>query len=84
MKKENASHIPSYATDFVKREWAYSGNEYGFFSVEGSKDWLKLQYHTADNKWNFTENVTDMTVGGVETKHCWYAPLDGSEGKACN
>ncbi|ETK95133.1 hypothetical protein L915_01914, partial [Phytophthora nicotianae] len=67
----------------VKKEWAYTGDEYGFFSVEGSKDWLKLQYHTADSKWKFTENWADMTIGGVATKHCWYIPRDGSEGKAC-
>eukprot|EP00644_Phytophthora_capsici_P018711 jgi/Phyca11/132881/e_gw1.250.9.1 len=45
--------------------------------------WLKLQYHTADSKWNFTEKWSDMTIGGVATKHCWYIPQDGSEGKAC-
>ncbi|ETK95130.1 hypothetical protein L915_01917, partial [Phytophthora nicotianae] len=62
-KKEFASTIPSFATQYVKKEWAYTGDEYGFFSVEGSKDWLKLQYHTADSKWKFTENWADMTIG---------------------
>ncbi|KAG3234259.1 hypothetical protein PI124_g20685, partial [Phytophthora idaei] len=82
-KKEFASTIPEFATRYVKNEWAFTGDEYGFFSVEGSKDWLKLQYHTADSKWKFTEKWTDMTIGGVATKHCWYIPRDGSEGKAC-
>ncbi|KAK1933821.1 Tartrate-resistant acid phosphatase type 5 [Phytophthora citrophthora] len=83
MKKEFASTIPAFATPYVKKEWAYTGDEYGFFSVEGSQEWLKLQYHTADSKWKFTEKWSDMTIGGVATKHCWYIPQDGSEGKAC-
>ncbi|KAF1778424.1 Metallo-dependent phosphatase-like [Phytophthora cactorum] len=74
-KKEFASTIPEFATRYVKKEWAFTGDEYGFFSVEGSKDWLKLQYHTADSKWKFTEKWTDMTIGGVATKHCWYIPV---------
>ncbi|GMF36511.1 unnamed protein product [Phytophthora lilii] len=83
MKKESASQIPSYATKYVKAEWAYTPNEYGFFSVQASKDWLKQQYHTADDKWVFTEDFNNMTIGGVATKHCWYIPADGTEGKAC-
>ncbi|KAE9057629.1 hypothetical protein PF005_g29484 [Phytophthora fragariae] len=83
MKKEFASTIPDFATQYVKKEWAYTGDEYGFMSFSASKKWLKLQYHTADNKWNFTENIADMKIGGVATKHCWYIPTDGSEGKAC-
>ncbi|EGZ29046.1 hypothetical protein PHYSODRAFT_475909 [Phytophthora sojae] len=83
MKKEFASTIPDFAAKYVKKEWAYTGDEYGFMSLSASKDWLKLQYHTADKNWNFTENIKDMKVGGVATKHCWYIPVDGSEGKAC-
>ncbi|KAG7379033.1 hypothetical protein PHYPSEUDO_009128 [Phytophthora pseudosyringae] len=75
--------IQAYAAKYVKNEWAYSPNEYGFFSLQASKDWLKLQYHTTDKKWNFTENWAVTTIGGVATKHCWYIPADGSEGKAC-
>uniref|UniRef100_H3GWP0 Calcineurin-like phosphoesterase domain-containing protein n=1 Tax=Phytophthora ramorum TaxID=164328 RepID=H3GWP0_PHYRM len=82
-RKEAASSIPSYATKYVKNEWTYTPNEYGFFSVEASKDWLKLQYHTTDDNWGFTEKYENTTVGGVATKHCWYIPADGSEGKAC-
>jgi tartrate-resistant acid phosphatase type 5 len=83
MKKELASTIPAHAASYVKRKWAYSGDEYGFFSVEGSQDWLKLQYHTTDSKWEFTENYAEMTVGCVATKHCWYIPSDGGEGLVC-
>ncbi|ETK88976.1 hypothetical protein F441_01964 [Phytophthora nicotianae CJ01A1] len=81
--KEYASTIQAYAAKYVKNEWAYIPNEYGFFSLQASKDWLKLQYHTTDDKWNFTEKWEEMTIGGVATKHCWYIPADGSEGRAC-
>lgn len=84
MKSEAAGTIPNFATQYVQQKWAFEGKEYGFMSVEGSKDWLKLQYHTADSKWGFTNKWEDMTIGGVATKHCWYIPLDGSEGQACN
>ncbi|ETP53133.1 hypothetical protein F442_01949 [Phytophthora nicotianae P10297] len=77
------STIQPYAAGLVKNEWSYTIGEYGFFSLQASKDWMKLQYHTADNKWKFTEKWEDTTIGGVATKHCWYIPADGSEGKAC-
>ncbi|EGZ20540.1 hypothetical protein PHYSODRAFT_495209 [Phytophthora sojae] len=82
-QKGPASVIQPYAAKYVKNEWAYTADEYGFFSLQASKDWLKLQYHTADTKWNFAETYADTTIGGVATKHCWYVPADGSEGKAC-
>ncbi|POM68715.1 Calcineurin-like phosphoesterase [Phytophthora palmivora] len=82
-QKGVASTIQPYAAKYVKNEWAYTADEYGFISLQASKEWLKLQYHTTDNKWNFTENFADTTIGGVATKHCWYIPADGSEGKAC-
>ncbi|KAG2824322.1 hypothetical protein PC119_g18656 [Phytophthora cactorum] len=64
-----ASHIQAYAANLVKNEWSYTPGEYGFFSMQASTDWMKLQYHTADNKWNFTEKWEDTTIGGVVTKH---------------
>ncbi|KAG6592715.1 Calcineurin-like phosphoesterase [Phytophthora cinnamomi] len=78
-QKGSASVIQPYAASYVKNEWAYTVDEYGFFSLQASKDWLKLQYHTADSKWKFV----DTTIGGAATKHCWYVLADGSEGKAC-
>ncbi|OWY94139.1 Calcineurin-like phosphoesterase [Phytophthora megakarya] len=82
-QKKVASTIQPYAAKYVMNVWAYTAIEYGFFSLQASKEWLKLQYHTTDNEWNFTENFADSTIGGVATKHCWYIPVDGSEGKAC-
>ncbi|KAG6947888.1 hypothetical protein JG688_00015357 [Phytophthora aleatoria] len=63
------SSIQAYAANLVKNEWSYTPGEYGFFSMQASTDWMKLQYHTADNKWNFTEKWEDKTIGGVVTKH---------------
>ncbi|KAG2969410.1 hypothetical protein PC118_g17458 [Phytophthora cactorum] len=52
-------------------------------SLQASKDWIKLQYHTADRSWQFGETFNSTTIGGVETKHCWYIPSDGTEGRGC-
>ncbi|KAE9069882.1 hypothetical protein PF010_g26500 [Phytophthora fragariae] len=82
-QKESASGIPAYAAPFVKNEWAYSGDEYGFISLQASKEWIKLQYHTADQSWVFGESLNATTVGGVATKYCWYIPADGKEGWKC-
>ncbi|KAG7384754.1 hypothetical protein PHYBOEH_009326 [Phytophthora boehmeriae] len=83
IQKEGASGIPPFATSYVKTKWAYTADEYGFFSLEASKDWLKLQYHTTDSSWQFAEKFEGTTVGGVATKYCWYIPADGTEGRAC-
>ncbi|KAF1323644.1 Tartrate-resistant acid phosphatase type 5, partial [Globisporangium splendens] len=83
IQKESASGIPAVASAYVKNKWTYGGNEYGFFSVTAGKEWLKLQYHTADSKWTFAETIGAAKAGGVATKHCWYIPVDGSEGQDC-
>ncbi|KAI9981243.1 hypothetical protein PInf_008893 [Phytophthora infestans] len=83
IQKESASGIPEYAAGDVEALWAYGGHEYGFMSVEASEEWLKLQYHTADDSWTFAESFKSTKAGGVATKHCWYIPLDGGEGKEC-
>ncbi|EEY68638.1 uncharacterized protein PITG_18396 [Phytophthora infestans T30-4] len=83
IQKESASGIPSYAAPFVQNKWTYGSNEYGFMSLQASKAWVKLQYHTADRSWQFGENFQSTKIGGVETKHCWYIPSDGGEGRRC-
>ncbi|KAE8890217.1 hypothetical protein PF005_g24780 [Phytophthora fragariae] len=83
IQKESASGIPKYASADVEAVWAYGGQEYGFMSVEASEEWLKLQYHTADDSWSFAESFKSTTKGGVATKHCWYIPVDGGTGKEC-
>ncbi|KAJ8563975.1 hypothetical protein ON010_g7371 [Phytophthora cinnamomi] len=83
IQKESASGLTTYAAEYVSNVWTYTGDEYGFFSLEASDEWLKLQYHTADKSWSFGSNMKDTTVGGVQTKHCWYIPADGAEGKEC-
>ncbi|GMF54178.1 unnamed protein product [Phytophthora fragariaefolia] len=84
IQKESAAGIPAYAKDAVENIWTYNGQEYGFFSLTASKDWLKLQYHTADDKWSYAKSFNASTIGGVATKHCWYVPNDGTEGKECS
>ncbi|KAG2967737.1 hypothetical protein PC120_g26920 [Phytophthora cactorum] len=83
IQKESASGIPAYAAPFVQNKWTYGSNEYGFMSLQASKAWIKLQYHTADRSWQFGENFQSTKIGGVETKHCWYIPSDGGEGRRC-
>ncbi|RLN95679.1 hypothetical protein BBJ28_00006492 [Nothophytophthora sp. Chile5] len=83
IQKEAASGIPTYAEDYVENLWVYTGDEYGFFSLTASEDWLKLQYHTTDSSWSYAESFNSTTVGGVATKHCWYVPNDGNYGQDC-
>ncbi|CEG42885.1 conserved hypothetical protein [Plasmopara halstedii] len=83
IQKEAASGITTYAAEYAKNVWTYSGDEYGFFSLEASAEWMMLQYHTADKAWSFGSTMGETTVGGVETKHCWYIPADGGEGQEC-
>ncbi|KAE8880091.1 hypothetical protein PF005_g26035 [Phytophthora fragariae] len=83
IQKESASGIPSYAVPYVKNLWTYGSNEYGFMSLQASKNWIKMQYHTADSNWQFRQNFQSTKVGGVQTKHCWYIPADGTQGRSC-
>ncbi|OWZ13930.1 hypothetical protein PHMEG_00012664 [Phytophthora megakarya] len=83
IQKESASGIPAYAQSFVRNKWTYSSDEYGFMSLQASKNWVKLQYHTADKSWQYGADFRSTKVGGVQTKHCWYIPADGSEGRGC-
>lgn len=82
--RTSASGIPSAAADYVSNVWTYDGTEYGFFSVTASKEWAKVQYHTADSSWSYGSGITKTTIGGVATKHCYYVPVDGTEGKLCD
>ncbi|KAE8897436.1 hypothetical protein PF003_g18386 [Phytophthora fragariae] len=83
IQKVSASGIPEYASADVEAVWTYGGQEYGFMYVEASEEWLKLQYHTADDSWSFAESFKSTTKGGMATKHCWYIPVDGGTGKEC-
>ncbi|OWZ14532.1 Tyrosine aminotransferase [Phytophthora megakarya] len=76
IQKESASGLTTYAAKYASNVWTYGGDEYGFFSMEVSEEWMKLQYHTADKSWAFGSTMSDTTAGGVQTKHCWYIPAD--------
>jgi hypothetical protein len=83
-KKEWASTTPAYATPFMKHLFHYQPVEYGFVSLEATKDTLKLQYHTHDKDWDVkADKYENVVVGGVVTKYCLLIPKDGSEGKPC-
>ncbi|KAI9911374.1 hypothetical protein PsorP6_009200 [Peronosclerospora sorghi] len=66
-----------------KHVWGDGGNEYGCMSLQAWKEWLKLQYHTADSSSVFGKDNKTTKIGGVATKHCWYIPVHGNEGKQC-
>ena len=83
IQKEPASGIPAYAANIVKNLWSYSPDGYGFMSLQASKEYIKLQYHTADDSWVFGSDFASTKVGGVRTEHCWFIPVDGTEGRHC-
>ncbi|RQM10439.1 hypothetical protein DD237_008521 [Peronospora effusa] len=82
-KKEPASGITDYMKDFVMNEWSYANDGYGFFSIDFSPYWAKVQFHSTGPDWVFTENFADITFGNISTKFCMYIPVDGSEGIWC-
>ncbi|KAJ0404439.1 hypothetical protein ATCC90586_003073 [Pythium insidiosum] len=93
IQSESASGIPPSMKDSVSNIWTAGGlgddggNTYGFFSIQASKSWLKVQFHTFDNNWVLTKDddgLKNGKIGGVAAKHCWYIPSDGSKGKACS
>ncbi|CAK4624966.1 hypothetical protein LEN26_013471 [Aphanomyces euteiches] len=78
------------ATDngFVKTAWVAGGTPYGFMELSFSKDWLKVQFVTFDNKWQFGGMDLKSTVtGGLQRGHCWYIPSGNASasyaGKEC-
>ncbi|CAI5721198.1 unnamed protein product [Peronospora effusa] len=83
IQKEPASGIPAYAASLVKPLWTYAPDGYGFMSLQASKEYIKLQYHTADDSWVFESDFASTKVGGVRADYCWIIPNDGTEGKQC-
>ncbi|DAZ96324.1 TPA: LOW QUALITY PROTEIN: hypothetical protein N0F65_008448, partial [Lagenidium giganteum] len=81
---EAASGIPPYATEYVKQFWTYGGEAYGFFTLDASKEWVKLQYISYPRSWQSGSNFKASDLPEVETQHCWYIPVDGSKGQVCD
>ena len=50
-----------------------------------SKDWLKVQYVTFDDKWTFGgTDLSKRVVGGIARGHCWFIPRNiGGPGVKC-
>lgn len=82
-KSEAAFLPPSYAASQIDTYYRYQENEYGFISMEATKESLKLEYNTADSRWNYTDNFEDVVVGGVQVKHCWIIMKNNTAGMAC-
>lgn len=43
VQKESGSGIPTYTAGYVDNLWTYDGQEYAFFSLIASMDWLKVK-----------------------------------------
>ncbi|EQC25876.1 hypothetical protein SDRG_16249 [Saprolegnia diclina VS20] len=62
-------------TDYVKSQWMAGGFPYGFMELSFSADWLKVQFATFDQAWQFGGNALESTTqGGVRRGHCWFVP----------
>ncbi|KAG3213656.1 hypothetical protein PC129_g15415 [Phytophthora cactorum] len=68
--------IGDWGTTVTKDSCCTRSETYNNFDV--------LQYHTADDSWTFGSSMGATTAGGVETKHCWYIPADGTKGEECS
>ncbi|KAF0715642.1 Aste57867_3269 [Aphanomyces stellatus] len=78
---------PSVHNDVVKTQWLVSGNPYGYMELRFSHDWLKVQFATFDDQWQFNGMLrNESVVGGVARGHCWYIPRDhmASKGIECD
>ncbi|KAF0709066.1 Aste57867_6107 [Aphanomyces stellatus] len=72
-------------TDKVKTKWMAAGQPYGFLEMSFTKNWMKVQFVSFDQSWNFKGfNIADTVKGGIGRGHCWFVPkaLD-SPGVAC-
>ncbi|KDO21743.1 hypothetical protein SPRG_13159, partial [Saprolegnia parasitica CBS 223.65] len=62
----------------VTTKWAAAGQPYGFMELSFSKQWMKVQFVTFDNKWVFGGfDPSATTVGGLARGHCWYIHKSG-------
>ncbi|KAF0695608.1 Aste57867_13589 [Aphanomyces stellatus] len=70
---------------FVSNLWVAGGNPYGFMELSFTKDWMKVNFATFDDKWVFGGfNYAGTKTGGVARGHCWYVPsVAGTNGVKC-
>ncbi|CAK4073533.1 unnamed protein product [Aphanomyces euteiches] len=73
----------------VYQQWVVEGSPYGFMELSFSKDWLKVQFATFDDKWDFGGlHYNETTIGGIQRGHCWFIPrtfnVNHAIGVECN
>ncbi|CAK4082892.1 unnamed protein product [Aphanomyces euteiches] len=71
---------------YVDNLWVAGGNPYGFMELSFTKDWMKVNFATFDDAWNFGGyNLEATKTGGVARGHCWYIPsVIGTKGVKCS
>lgn len=84
IQSESASGIVPSVLDKVMRVWSWGAHQYGFFSLEASKEWLKVQYHTYPGDWMAGDDFNKGAVPSPVTHHCWYIPVNGLLGQVCD
>ncbi|OQR81672.1 calcineurin-like phosphoesterase [Thraustotheca clavata] len=83
------ANSPIIENDQVKNQWLVVGQPYGIMELSFSKEWLKIQFATFDNNWQYGGlDYSKMKVGGIARGHCWFIPRTGSNasprGIECN
>ncbi|ETW08108.1 hypothetical protein, variant 1 [Aphanomyces invadans] len=69
----------------IKSQWVASGHPYGFMELSFTKEWLKVEFVSFDNAWQFNGFASrDIVPGGVARGHCWFVHKSSdSPGLAC-
>ena len=83
IQSETSGNRPEHAAPYVDTEWIGAGAPYGFFELTFSQDWIKTQFVTFDNSWQFSLTASDIVPGGIQRGHCWNVPRTGGPGQAC-
>ncbi|DAZ97969.1 TPA: hypothetical protein N0F65_005127, partial [Lagenidium giganteum] len=83
IQSETSGLPPQVAEKFVSHAWIAAGNPYGFFELTFSKDWLKTQFVTFDDKWVFSKTKSEIVKGGIKRGHCWHVPVTVGKGREC-
>ncbi|TMW68147.1 hypothetical protein Poli38472_007819 [Pythium oligandrum] len=82
IQSESMGEVPAHVKN-VKKVWRANGMPYGYFELSFSKEWLKLQFVTFDEKWQFAETSEETVKGKGKIEYCYAIPRDGSAGKPC-
>lgn len=84
IQSETSGQPPEVAEKYVDHAWIAAGNPYGFFELHFSKDWLRTEFVTFDDKWTFSKKETEIVKGGYKKGHCWHVPVTVGAGRECS